>query len=360
MKYLLGGDYSYYDPLLSWMDHSWKYAFIKATEGIVDDPDFRLQWEAAEGYVYRGAYHFFRPWVPWDKAADKFIGLLEERGKGELPPVLDLESMGTASGEIRHSALEWLRRVHRELAVRPIVYTSPGFANTIELWREPEFSRYPLWQATYPYDEIKSTWSEQQRREKIHEVLQGRYEPPFPTPARPWEKATFWQFTGKCPPEYVPGYPLGGKMAVDVNLFSGTLDDLTRLFNLPILQGGTMSTKPITWTATLLPGQAANLRPGPGIASGFKETLRNPTSQPIIIRGTGSKTQNPQDRYYWAEIVMFGSVSKTGFIAFTTSIGDVRWLDIPTPPPVPTTKKAIRSETHYDDGSKDVFFPSSS
>lgn len=347
---ILGGDYSLYDQILDWKNHSWYFGFIKISEGTYEDPVFAKQWSAAKGQIYRGAYHFFRPNVSWKLAAEKVVSLLDREGLGELPCVLDLEASNNISKElVREYGLEWLRYIHRETGQRPIVYTGPGFANSIELYKSVEYSDYLLWQATYPWDTILSDWTEEQRDRRLHEVISGTYQYKFPIAARPWldtgRPVTFSQFTGKCPPEYVPGYPLGFKKAVDVNFYRGTLQDLIFQFNLPQLQKGDIPVNelPITWTTTLKDGMKANIRNGPSLSNGIIETLTGL----LELKGTGQKVQ--KDNYYWGELVY----PKRGWVAFTTSMDTVVWTD----PPVQTTRKAIKSVTFYDDGSVDEFFP---
>lgn len=352
---IFGGDYSLWDEVLDWPAHIWPYAFIKCSEGIVEDPVFRRQWLAAKGHVYRGAYHFFRPLVPWKTAADKLLQLLARDGAGELPPVLDLEvTNGVSNDAVCNYSLEWLHYVHKQVGVRPIVYTSPGFSNTIRMWRYADYADFPLWQATYPWDEIGPTWSEENRKELIHDIIKGVYAYKFPVAARPWEdvgrRAVFVQWTAKCPPEFVPGYPLGGKKAVDVNVYRGNLEDLTIQFNLSPLQGGDVSVKPITWTAQLLSGQKANLRSAAGLTASVHEVIIAPLSADLPFQGTGTKIQ--KDGYYWAEVVL----PKPGWIAFTTSFVRVRWLAEPPVPPV-SSRKLVRAVLFFDDESTEEMFP---
>lgn len=348
---ILGGDYSKWDPILDWPNHTWKYAFIKVSEGIVEDKVFSQQWKSAKGYVYRGGYHFFRPLVSWQLAAEKFMQLMNRDGLGELPPVLDIEVLdGVANDAICERGLEWLQWVYRKSGKRPIVYTSPGFSNTVGMHRYQDYADYDSWQATYPWDTITSTWTEEMRRETILGILNGTFQYKFPNSARPWSdlgrRAVFVQFTGKCPPEYVPGYPLGVKLAVDVNMYRYDLDEMKFRYSLPELEGGNMSTKPITWTATLKAGQPANLRSAPGLGAGIIKLI---TGAPTPFQGTGTKVS--KDNYYWGEVVL----PQPGWIAFTTSFENVKWI---TEPPVPAPqKKAVKTVIHYDDGSSDEMFP---
>jgi len=351
-----------YDKVLDWENHDWSYAFIKVSEGTIEDRMFKLQWTAARGYVYRGGYHFFRPLVPWKWAADKFLQLLDREGHGELPPVLDLEAInGVSNTKVNEYGLEWTHYVHKRLGVRPIIYTSPNFSYTIQMYRYPDWADYPLWQATYPWDKLDANWTETMRRQVLHDIISGVYQYRFPVSARPWEdtgrRASFVQFTGKMPPEYVSGYPLGEKKAVDVNVYRGTLQDLIFQFDLPPLgtrngEEPPMSTKPITWTAQLKPGQTMRIRSGPSTNDAIKEAITAPATVALEIKGTGAKL-GPNTDYFWGEVVTVNGVAKTGFIAFTTSLDNVVWLDTPIPPIPPVEKRAVGSRIFYNDGSHD-------
>jgi len=346
---ILGGDYSLYDDILDWENHNWRYAFIKASEGTVADPVFQDQWKAARGHVYRGAYHFFRPIVSWIEAAQKFCFLLSGE-RGELPPVLDLESTDGQPNAL-DSALRWLEEVHHLLGRRPIVYTSPGFVSMNNLHRYLEFGDYPLWMAQYPFDKIQGTWTEEKRRQRILDIINGAYAYVYPEAPAPWKGKPLWvQWTGKCPPEYVPGYPLGNKLAVDVNFYQYDLQEMVYRFDLPILEGDEdMSSKPITWTALLRGGLTANLRSGPGLTYAIRKSIVAPTGG-LPFQGTGQKVQ--ADGYYWGEVVL----PEPGFIAFTTSFTDVKWITEPVPPAT-VQRKAVKTIIYYDDSSQEEMYP---
>lgn len=356
-----GIDVSLYDKVVGWPDYArdnMLYAFIKVSEGIYEDVMFQDQWRASKGYVWRGPYHFYRPLVSWKTAADKMLSFLAREGLGELPPVLDLEAInGVANDKICTDCLHWLEYVHRQTGQRPIVYTSPGFSNTIRMYRYPDFADYDLWQATYPWDTISSTWTEANRRTRIYEVLTGAYPYPFPVAARPWQDVgrpvTFVQWTGKCPPEYITGYPLGDKKAVDVNFCRDAVSQMIVRYNLPKLEGGIVSAKPITWMGDLKAGLSANLRVGAGTSFGIKRTVTAPLSRVLAIKGTGVKIHNGQDGYYWGEVVSIDGFPESGFFAFTTSFGPITWLSEPPPPPS-TTPKIVKVVTHIEVGGQIV------
>jgi GH25 family lysozyme M1 (1,4-beta-N-acetylmuramidase) len=357
-----GIDVSLWDPVVDWVNHPWKYTFIKISDGIIEDPIYKFQWHAARNHVYRSAYHFFRPLVNWKLAADKMLFLLDREGHGELPPVLDLEVTNNVSNAaINEYGLEWMHYVNKEIGRKPIVYTSKGFSDYIGMFRYPDWADFPLWEAAYPWDKIAWNWTEAQRAETIHNITLGNYEPTPVVTARPWEDVgrrwSFWQFTGKALPEHIPGYPLGDKLAVDVNLYRHGLQELIFQFNLKPLQGDdNMSSKPITWTAVLRSGQSSNLRTGPGVQYGNVEPTITAGVAGLEYRGTGVKLVGTQDNYYWGEVVSIGGQPKQGFIAFTTSFGNVTWLETPTDPdpePEPTTKKAVGTRVFYNDDTHD-------
>ena len=240
---LVGIDVSYYDPILDWKNYTWDFAFIKASEGTVIDQDFRQQWEAARGYTIRGAYSFFRSFVNQKLAVQKLIEYLGN-DLGELPVVLDLEVHNSYISAAL-LALDWLKEFYRLTGIRPIVYTSPGFASDkyVRLYNYPEFAEYPLWLATYPWDKITSTWTEEMRRNKLHSIAIMETPYTFPSTIKPFPRVDFVQWTGKFPPEYVPGYPLGGKLAVDVNFYAGDMKQLFDQFKIiyvPKPKGETM------------------------------------------------------------------------------------------------------------------------
>lgn len=353
MTYLFGGDYSGWDPVLDWPNHTWKYAFMKVSEGIIEDRKFPQQWRGSYGYAYRSGYHFFRPLVSWKLAAEKFMQLMHREDLGELPPVLDVEVLdGVSNDEICIRALEWLRFIHRESGQRPIVYTSPGYADTIRMYRYPDFADYDLWQATYPWDTINALWTEAMRKQTLLDIINGDYPYRFPAAARPWQdvgrRPQFVQFTGKCPPEYVSGYPLGLKDAVDVNAYRGTFDEFKLQYNLPELEGGTVVTKPITWTARLKEGAKANLRNAPGLLGTAINRVITGVVSGTPFQGTGEKVW--KDNYAWGEVVL----PQSGWIAFTTSFENVRWLTEPVPAP---EKKVVKQVAHFDDGTIVETFP---
>ena len=343
----LGIDVSYYDPLIPWNKYTWTFAFIKASEGLYLDVDFAAQWKAAQGETVRGAYHFFRSFVDPINSANKFIGCMGS-DIGELPPVIDLEDMnGMEYKEFNIRVKKWLNRVQSLTNKRPIIYTSPGFINTSKMYLYSEYSEYPLWLATYYKDEIDENWTETDRKNWIYNVLQARTLIFPPTP-KPFKKINFLQWTAKCSPEFVPGYPLGGKRAVDVILYPGSTNDLFKEFSIifvPKPKGDEMTDTTVTIEADLRALQPSNLRPAAGLQAGLIRTLVGP----LHIKCVGQKVQ--LDGYYWSEVIEIGGVAEHGWIAWTTSYENITY------PQQTTTKKVIKSTLTFDDGSTLDLFP---
>jgi GH25 family lysozyme M1 (1,4-beta-N-acetylmuramidase) len=135
------------------------FAFVKATEGPTTvggsfyvNPYFASDFAgAANNGLYRGAYDFARPALPFATAtaqAQAFIattGTLQ--GARDLPPVLDLETDGGLSpSDLLAWTSTWLTTAQGLTGRVPMIYTSPGFwsssmANTTAL------SQYHLWEA---------------------------------------------------------------------------------------------------------------------------------------------------------------------------------------------------------------------
>jgi lysozyme len=174
------------------------FAIAKATEGVwMVDPWYqRNKHRAMQAGIHFTAYHFANPGRGrWDalREADWFLRHADLRG-GNLIPALDLEqSGGLGPRQLTRWTLQWLRRVHHRLGVKPMIYTSPGF------WTSFLGNTTRIASAGY-----KVLWI-------------GHWETHRPAvPARRWagEGWTIWQWTesGRLP---------GVRGWVDRNIYSG-------------------------------------------------------------------------------------------------------------------------------------------
>lgn len=191
-----GIDVSYYQDAIAWKRvrrAGIRYAFIRASDGFDrTDERFARNWhDAKRAGVLRGAYQYFRPDQDPTAQADLLVNLLA-KDRGELPPVIDVETDGGKPPAVLVARVQtWIARVRDKLGVEPIVYTGPEF------WRDraknADVSAQPLWIAHY---------------------TRG-----CPTVPAPWTAWTFWQHTdnGRVP---------GIEGPVDLDLFAGTLQDL--------------------------------------------------------------------------------------------------------------------------------------
>lgn len=105
-----------------------RFAYVKATEGATSaDERFAENWAGTLcNGIPRGAYHFLVAGVDPRLQAEHFLATYP--GDGELPPALDLEWGARGSVPSAWEAATWLQTVYEVTGVRPIVYTSPGFA----------------------------------------------------------------------------------------------------------------------------------------------------------------------------------------------------------------------------------------
>ncbi len=169
------------------------FVFMKATEGGDHDDDrFAQNFESARQYGFiRGAYHYFIPQTDADRQADFFINRVQLT-TGDLPPVLDVESVGGKSlHDLKHGVKRWLDRVEEHYGVKPILYTSYKFKK--DYLNDSIFDIYPYWIAHYYVDSVR---------------YKGRWH--------------FWQHTDVG---NVPG--IGGP--VDLNVFNGSLQALREM-----------------------------------------------------------------------------------------------------------------------------------
>lgn len=146
------------------------FAFIKATEGLGDvDNNFRRNWYLAkQAGIPRGAYHFFLSGKSGKAQAENFISTADLE-KGDLPPVLDIETNNGASPEdIRQRARDWLEKTEKFYGRKPIIYTNIDFYSN---FLEGYFDDYPLWVAHYLARNepgLKQDWLFWQHNEKGH------------------------------------------------------------------------------------------------------------------------------------------------------------------------------------------------
>ena len=196
-----GIDISHYQGKIDWelLTHNREaqfpihFIFLKATEGgDHGDDTFTQNFGQARKYGFiRGAYHYFIPKTDARKQADFFIRTVQ-LAKGDLPPVLDVETTGKQSPqELKTAVKTWLDRVEAHYGVKPILYTSYKFKK--RYLSDSIFNAYPYWIAHYYVDSV-------------------RYE----------GKWHFWQHTDVGT---VPGI----EKEVDLNVFNGTLEELQAL-----------------------------------------------------------------------------------------------------------------------------------
>ena len=144
------------------------FVFIKATEGLDRvDNGFRQNWfNAKKALMPRGAYHFFISSKSGKAQAENFIETVS-LAKGDLPPVLDIESSNGASvTDIQERAKDWLVMIEKHYKIKPIIYTNIDF---YENFLDGKFDDYPLWVAHYLVKDkpgINRNWIFWQHNEK--------------------------------------------------------------------------------------------------------------------------------------------------------------------------------------------------
>ncbi len=176
-----------------------EFAFIRASDGLnTPDTKFEQNWAGAKANgILRGAYQYFRPNQDPIEQADLLLAKMGPLEPGDLPPVIDIETMGGMSqAVVQQRARAWIEHVKAATGMQPIIYTGFYF------WRDevgaPDFTDAPLWHAQYTTA-------------------------PCPNIPPPWTDWALWQFTDSGP---VAGITTGG---VDINRFNGTRDDLLAL-----------------------------------------------------------------------------------------------------------------------------------
>jgi lysozyme len=193
-KYTIHGiDVSYYQGKIDWQKVkamkedgvAVDFAFIKATEGVLNvDPYFQRNWrEAPKAGLKVGAYHFFRPKRSGLWQANFFLQTVNIE-KGDLPPVVDIESLdGVSPDKMRKELNAFIIQIEVKTKVRPIIYSGLKFYQDHLMGY---YEGYPFWVAHY-------------------------HQPKLKVPANAWK---FWQHSDKARIN-------GINHVVDFNAFNG-------------------------------------------------------------------------------------------------------------------------------------------
>ncbi len=162
-KYAIHGiDVSYYQGKIDWQQVKAmnedgvkiSFAFIKATEGLLNvDPYFQRNWrEAPKQGIKVGAYHFFRPKKSGLWQANFFLQTISIE-KGDLPPVVDIESLdGVSPTKMRTELNAFLIRIEEKTGVKPIIYSGLKFYQD---HLSKYYVGYPFWVAHYHQPKLK-------------------------------------------------------------------------------------------------------------------------------------------------------------------------------------------------------------
>jgi lysozyme len=157
-----GIDVSYYQGKIDWqkvkaMEEDQvrvSFAFIKATEGLLTvDPYFQRNWrEAPKAGIKVGAYHFFRPKKSGLWQANFFLQTISVE-KGDLPPVVDVESLdGVTPAQMRKELNAFIVQIEQKTRVKPIIYSGLKFYKDHLMGY---YSSYPFWVAHYHQPKLK-------------------------------------------------------------------------------------------------------------------------------------------------------------------------------------------------------------
>lgn len=223
MTRTFGIDVSHWQGAINWKQAvagGARFAFVKCSEKSNTDARFLTNWREAEAAgLMRGAYCFGNYNFLAAPQAEYFCSMLEKHGRGELPPVLDVEVMykQVYNAETkkydkipiplppRLNLLKWIDdfclTVYQRIGYRALLYTNPEIIKHLSPI-PADLMAHDLWLAHYLYPtSIALGW-----------------EPTY----KPWSRWTFWQWTDR-----ENGERLGTtSKQVDGNYFNGSFDNL--------------------------------------------------------------------------------------------------------------------------------------
>lgn len=180
---------------------------IKVSQSTWADPDYLMNWKNCENILHRLPYHF----LVWDikgaRQAEAFWGLLEKNiFKGSLPLVVDFEWWQTIPSNAMTVLYDFLERMKVLSSPFPLgIYTAKSFWDTYGT-NNSYWKQYDLWLCD----------------------ISGTVEIP-----KPWDSWSFHQYTFK-----LNGLQWGAEsLDLDGDYYNGTLSDMVKKYNLPLLEG---------------------------------------------------------------------------------------------------------------------------
>jgi len=192
-----GVDVSKYEGSIDW--NAVKVAGIgfgiaRISDGLnYPDATFDTNYAAMKSMgIIRGSYQYFEPAQDPIAQANMVLQHVGTLGAGDLPPVIDVETMGGVSASAVMAAVQqWLSAVQAGLGRQPIVYVSPSFWDGLS---DPTVAA-DLWIANWGVS--------------------------CPSVPAAWGSWQFWQYSATGT---VPGIPVGAN--ADLDRFNGSLSDL--------------------------------------------------------------------------------------------------------------------------------------
>jgi lysozyme len=196
----LGCDISHWEGTIDWKapaDHLPLFVYMKCTDGERGFDNTFVQ--NHEGCLTAGIphapYHYFQPSLSPKVQAECFI---TKAGLGFKQYIVDLEEPFDPSIDYFFQVHQFLLRCQQLTAIKPAIYTSPGFWNGI-IQRKPEWA--------HEYDLLVAHYT-------------SEHSPTLPIG---WDHWLFWQFSDHW---YFPNIPC----ATDGDWFNGSLDQMRSWF----------------------------------------------------------------------------------------------------------------------------------
>lgn len=136
-----------WEKLFTSLDTIVPFVYCKATEGLehIDSQWDTNREELIKLHSTHGAYHFFLPDVDPEGQAKHFLSVYDFR-QSDLPPVIDVETLGSSVNNLINEVNSWLRYVEIQTGKRPVIYTSYNYYKD---WARDAFPNYKFWIANY-------------------------------------------------------------------------------------------------------------------------------------------------------------------------------------------------------------------
>lgn len=199
-----------------WREYDYKvklhdFIILQASKGKKINKTFGEQYNASNGKLVIGAYHYYQSYYDWKRQADAFLEAIQ--GKNIMMVALDMEGSQVYKNGFGDNVKRWVEYINENItSIKYLNYMNKSAYQYLIQVGNDWLGDYDLWLAQYPFHR---KWDDY-----LLKAYTGEAHPTLPAGRLKW---TFWQFSTDGNGQ---GYKNGiNCKAVGLNVFNGTREE---------------------------------------------------------------------------------------------------------------------------------------